>query len=118
MNEDIKKNMGIILIILEMILAGCLVLLSFIYGFWVDSSQIIQGDKVNWWLIGIERQLVIFIAALFAAWLIHTLNTFWIARTGMGSRRSSFIFSTGVFVLIFLGGLAGVILFIIQLPFQ
>ncbi|MDH4200272.1 MAG: hypothetical protein OEV66_07845 [Spirochaetia bacterium] len=118
MDEELKKNLSIFLVLLETILAGCLVLLAFLYGLWMDASQVVDMNRINWWMVALKRQFIILVAGLIAARLIHTLNIFWINKTGWGSRRNSMIFSTGICILIFLGGLAGAILFVFQRPFE
>jgi len=117
MDEDLRKYFGVLLVFLEIILAGCLVLLAFIYGIWVESFSYSAETTVKPWIIeGLKRQLIITTTGVMASWLIHTTNLYWIEKTGQGSGRNSLIFSIGLFILVFLSGLAGVMIFIMQNP--
>jgi hypothetical protein len=117
MNNDLRKYLGVALVCLEIVLASCLVLLAFIYGMWLESITLSGQTSLQPWIVeGVKRQAIITVAGLFAARLIHFLNTSWIKKTNYGSRKNSLIFSLGVFILIFLSGLAGVIIFIVQRP--
>ncbi|MDH4263521.1 MAG: hypothetical protein OEV78_10805 [Spirochaetia bacterium] len=117
MNNELHKNLVMVLIGLEIILAGCLVLLAFIYGIWLESFLFSDQATTKMWVIeGIKRQLIITAAGLVIATLIHIVNSRLIKILNYGSIKNSFIFSLGVFILIFLSGLAGVIIFIIQRP--
>lgn len=115
--EELRKYLGIALVFLEIILAGCFVLLSFIYGIWMESysaSQMITAQ--SWIMEGIKRQGIITLAGFLVFGLVHSVNLYWIKITGTGLKKNSFIFSAMIFVLMFLSGLAGVILFIMQGP--
>jgi len=114
MDNERNKYVGLALVILEIILASSLVLLSFTYAVWPKSFDIATVDFRVLIREGIKRQVLISIIGLALAWGIHSLNGHWIRKTRLGSLRNSFIFSSGLFLLIFLAGLSGTLIFIFQ----
>ena len=117
MYNEFQKYLAMLLIGLEIILASCLVLLAFIYGIWLESFLFSDQATTRTWVIeGIKRQSIITVAGFILSLLIHVVNTRLIKKINYGSRKNSLIFSLGIFIMIFLSGLTGVIIFIIQRP--
>jgi len=112
MDRDLRKYLGNLLVVLEIILAGCLVLLSFSYGFWIDPDKMSNGLVFEI----IKRQVIITVSGITATYILHKMNMSWIQKTEYGSEKNSKIFSTGIFVLIFFSGLLGIVIFVLQNP--
>lgn len=115
-DNDLRKYLGVLLVMLEVILASCLVFLSFIFAFWLEPG-LNSGAEISGWIKeSIKRMVIIGASGVLAAWALHRMNLHWIKNTGMGTRKNSLIFSMILFILVFLAGLTGSVFFVLYRP--